>query len=49
MDCTTHYPSEIVFSLFPCPAGLAILPNLLRYQGLEVYYYVYALDASHLL
>ncbi len=27
---------------------MAILPNLLRYQGLEVFVYVCALDASHL-
>ncbi len=37
-----------IFSSFSCPQGLAISPNLLRYQGLEVFVYVYVLDASHL-
>ncbi len=36
------------FSRFSCPAGLPILLNLLRYQWLEVSYYVCAIDASHL-
>jgi len=36
------------FFHFLCPPGLAILPNLLCYQWLEVYKYVSAIDASHL-
>jgi len=36
------------FFHFLCPAGLAILPNLLCYQWLEVCKYVSAIDASHL-
>ena len=30
------------------PPGAAILPNLLRWQGLEVYEYICALAALHL-
>jgi len=37
-----------IFSRFSCPSGLPILPNLLRYQWLEVSYYVCAIDASHI-
>jgi len=37
-----------IYSRFSRPAGLSILPNLLRYQWIEASYYVCAIDASHL-
>ncbi len=43
-----HRRVEMIFFHFLCPAGLAILPNLLCYQWLEVCKYVSAIDASHL-
>jgi len=46
-SCTSENEKDNFFH-FLCPAGLAILPNLLCYQWLEVCKYVSAVDASHI-
>jgi hypothetical protein len=43
-----HCLCESLFFHIQRPSGLAILPNLPRYQWLEVCLYVFAIDASHI-
>ncbi len=47
-ECENVHSGYLLPQSCLCPAGLAISPNLLCYQWLEVYKYVGAIDASHI-